>query len=308
MINTKKIPKIIGIYKITSPTNKIYIGQSDHIYRRWGYYKRLASNIQQQVGIYRSLLKHGVENHIFDIVEECELEELNTRERYWQDHYDVLKYGLNCILVKTDEKPLINSEETKLRKSLAAPTRPIKQYSLNGVFIKRWDRIIDVERTLRIANQTITNNCKGIKNSAGGFIWRYDDSDLEVKPVISIKYGTPIIQYDLYGDFIQEWKSISMAGRGLSIDSSRIWSCCLLKQPQTNNSQFRYKNDNYPLKIENINKFEQFSLDDKFIREWYCIEDAIRSVGKGDIKACLYQKQKTAGGFKWKYKNDPAKE
>jgi group I intron endonuclease len=242
MANNIRIPKIIGIYKITSPSNKIYIGQSDHIYRRWGYYKRLASNIQQQVGIYRSLLKHGVHNHIFDIIEVCELDELNIRERYWQDHYDVLKYGLNCILVKTNEKPLINSEETKLRKSLAAPTRPIKQYSLEGLFIQRWDRIIDVERKLGIANQTITMNCQGNKDSAGGFIWRYDNSDLEVKPVKSMKYGIPVNQYDLEGNFIQEWVNIKTASIKLGIDNGSIGNVCKNKQQTAGGFKWKYKN------------------------------------------------------------------
>ena len=31
--------KITGIYKITSPSNKIYIGQSKNIYSRWNAYK-----------------------------------------------------------------------------------------------------------------------------------------------------------------------------------------------------------------------------------------------------------------------------
>lgn len=31
----------IGIYKITSPSNKIYIGQSTNITRRWDEYRKL---------------------------------------------------------------------------------------------------------------------------------------------------------------------------------------------------------------------------------------------------------------------------
>lgn len=59
--------KIIGIYKITSPTNKIYIGQSINIKGRWGSYRNLDCKSQDK--LYKSLKKHGPENHKFEIVQ-----------------------------------------------------------------------------------------------------------------------------------------------------------------------------------------------------------------------------------------------
>ena len=103
---------MIGIYKITSPTNKIYIGQSTNIEYRLVCYKKLKCKAQPR--IYNSFLKHGVKNHVFEIIEECEVELLNERERYWQEHYDVLgKNGLNCEFVSTKEFSKVVSEETK---------------------------------------------------------------------------------------------------------------------------------------------------------------------------------------------------
>lgn len=52
--------KIIGIYKITSPNNRIYIGQSRNIKRRLYRYSRL--ECKEQPILYRSLLKYGIEN------------------------------------------------------------------------------------------------------------------------------------------------------------------------------------------------------------------------------------------------------
>lgn len=110
-----------GIYKITSPSDKIYIGQSRDIYKRWKiYHKNYPSNSAQHK-LVNSFNKYGVENHIFEIVEECEFEQLNIRERYWQDFYDVLNKtkGLNLTLTKTDILPQVMSEETRLRSSKA---------------------------------------------------------------------------------------------------------------------------------------------------------------------------------------------
>lgn len=99
------------IYKITSPTGRVYIGQSTVLERRWKEYKRL--DCKNQVKLYNSFLKYGVETHTFEIIEECEFEQLNIRERYWQDFYNVLEEGLNCILTRTDILPQKMSEETK---------------------------------------------------------------------------------------------------------------------------------------------------------------------------------------------------
>jgi group I intron endonuclease len=63
---------MIGIYKITSPSGRIYIGQSINIKRRFKEYNsRLGKG---QLLLNRSFLKYGVENHIFEIICFCEKE------------------------------------------------------------------------------------------------------------------------------------------------------------------------------------------------------------------------------------------
>lgn len=110
---------MIGIYKITSPSGRIYVGQSIDILTRWSSYIRW-EGARLQPKLKRSFKKYGVDNHKFEIIEECVLDLLNERERYWQDHYDVLgKKGLNCVLTKTDSKSGKMSKETILKKSLA---------------------------------------------------------------------------------------------------------------------------------------------------------------------------------------------
>jgi len=105
--------KQIGIYKITSPSNKVYIGQSVNIKTRFLKYKSL--NCKDQIRLYNSLKKYGFDNHVFEIIEECSIDLLNKRERYWQDFYNVINddVGLNCILTNTKNKKKILSEETK---------------------------------------------------------------------------------------------------------------------------------------------------------------------------------------------------
>lgn len=87
----------IGIYKIINPDNLVYIGQSTCIKNR--LYTYIASNYKSQPKLYNSFFKYGIDNHDFEIIEICDISKLNNRERYWQDHYNVL-YGLNATLTK----------------------------------------------------------------------------------------------------------------------------------------------------------------------------------------------------------------
>ena len=52
--------KMIGIYKITNPNGKVYIGQSVDIEKRLSNYKRLSQSILEQPAIYNSLLKQNM--------------------------------------------------------------------------------------------------------------------------------------------------------------------------------------------------------------------------------------------------------
>lgn len=104
--------KITGIYKIISPTNRIYIGQSIDITYRFKQYKN-TSSYNTQTKLRNSINKYGLKKHRFEVVEECEIEKLNDRERYWQDFYNCLKNGLNCKLTTSSDKSGELSEETK---------------------------------------------------------------------------------------------------------------------------------------------------------------------------------------------------
>jgi group I intron endonuclease len=105
---------MIGIYKIINPNGRIYIGQSTNIEGRWTKYKQLAC--KDQPSLYSSLKKYNPENHIFEIIEECSVENLDNREIYWGLLYNVLSNKhLNNRLGRGFGS--FDSEETKRKKS-----------------------------------------------------------------------------------------------------------------------------------------------------------------------------------------------
>jgi group I intron endonuclease len=106
-----------GIYKITNPKGRVYIGQSKNIHNRFIQYKY--NHFQKQVRLYNSIKKYGYEAHSFEVVCECSESELNNKERYYQELYNVTgKEGLNCELTSSKNQPRKLSEESKKKISL----------------------------------------------------------------------------------------------------------------------------------------------------------------------------------------------
>lgn len=105
---------MIGIYKITNTTNnKVYVGQSVYIQRRINAHKSTAFNgldPSYNHPLYCSIRKYGVDNFLFEIIEECSIEKLNIREKFWIDYYDSmvpngynLAYGSSVVQRVTPE-------------------------------------------------------------------------------------------------------------------------------------------------------------------------------------------------------------
>jgi group I intron endonuclease len=129
---------MIGIYKITSPSGKVYIGQSINIKKRISNYK--STSCKKQSKLYHSIKKHGWENHKFEVIEECVVHLLNERERYWQDYYNVInENGLNCRLQNCTDKSGFLSKETILNisKSRSGITPVFKNPELRMSRIKQ---------------------------------------------------------------------------------------------------------------------------------------------------------------------------
>lgn len=116
---------MIGIYKITNPKNKVYIGQSTNIEERLYRYKIL--HCKNQTLIYRSLIKYGVDKHKFEILHECEPEQLNELEIYYIELFQCFnnKYGLNLRSGGGSGGYMSDETKNKLSKINIGKTIPI---------------------------------------------------------------------------------------------------------------------------------------------------------------------------------------
>ncbi len=82
---------MIGIYKITNKNNgKVYIGQSNNVERRLSEHKQKRT---QTIDNIINVL--GVENFDFEIVEECNQDDLDKKEKEYIEKYDSVSNGYN---------------------------------------------------------------------------------------------------------------------------------------------------------------------------------------------------------------------
>lgn len=97
---------MIGIYKIINKVNnKIYIGQSCDCHRRWmehlrsGQPDKYAIKNQRDLNtpIHLAMQKYGIENFEIKILEICEREKLNEKEKDWIKFYKQQGYSLYNI-------------------------------------------------------------------------------------------------------------------------------------------------------------------------------------------------------------------
>ena len=88
--------KIMGIYKITNLDNGMcYVGQSVDVADRWRQHVKRGVGAEPvtQNKLYPAMKSIGVENFMFELIEECKGNELTPREKYWTDFYQAQTYG-----------------------------------------------------------------------------------------------------------------------------------------------------------------------------------------------------------------------
>lgn len=96
--------KITGIYKITSPSGKVYVGQSVDIYRRWIEH-RAGCNYKSHLQY--SFSKYGYDNHRFEILEQLPHSVTQDDLNQWEQKYiDLFRVqGISLMNAKDGGSP-----------------------------------------------------------------------------------------------------------------------------------------------------------------------------------------------------------
>ena len=298
--------KQIGVYKITSPTNKIYIGQSTDIDKRWYHYNKLRCKGQPQ--LYNSLKFHGAENHTFEILEICNATQLDERElSHKQTHTEQHGWDSVMFTMLNDGKGGNKSTSTKQKMSLASTkqNRKINAYTLDGTFVSTFNSASEAKSILfaDINENTgsILSSCRRDKQkTCRGYIFQFTDDDQilivldELKQNVKIKQQT-ILQYDTQDNFIREYQNSyqvekEFALNGIRINSTDVRACCTGKQKTCKGYKWMYgtsfiKNNTHIVDTNDIElkKQELHILQNTHLNHTQYLINFIKSIYGGEI-------------------------
>lgn len=193
------------VYKHISPSGKVYIGiiKRKPEYR-WNHGKNYR---EDQLLFHRAIKKYGWDNFTHIILYEGLTEkdakniEISLIKQYKalgisynitdggdggrglhgrrKPHTEAAKKKMSKSrkgLMAGSKNPMYGRHETnpaygKFGKNHPA-SKPVGQYTTEGVFVKHWNCLSDVERELKIKVTHITACCNGRQKTAGGYIWK----------------------------------------------------------------------------------------------------------------------------------------
>ena len=209
------------IYLIINHINgKRYVGQTvNPIHYRW------SKHIEEAYGgnksnslLHRAIIKYGASNFGINILEECADTELNEKEKNYIKKYDTyythnkgynMTWGGEGVTKYSDDEIL---------------------YLWNQGY-----RNCEISKLLNASENTISLRIRALFGKDAAQSRRADSAKIAV------------LQYDLYGNFIQEWDSGSEAEKSLGLSAGSVSRCC--NKQRTNSGDFLWKknDDNTPV-------------------------------------------------------------
>lgn len=231
------------------------------------------------------------------------------------------------ILRKRYRSPFYDLTESDRKKQREAINKTLQkqvtQYSLKGRKIKTYKSIVEAEKATGIFATSIGKVASGGGIIAGDFAWAFGKKaklDLvalrkeRYKAYIK-KYGQKVTQYDLSGRKMAKYDSVKEASEASGVHINAINR--MLKGEYKSTKGFYWKKgygkdqidlSNYKWGRESMastqsKKVKQYSLDGKYLLTFSSIKAAAKEIKVHLSTLCgaLNGRQKTAGGYIWKY-------
>lgn len=314
--------------------NKIYIGQSIDISRRWKDHKKcLRKNIHRNIHLQSAWNKYGESKFIHKAIEYCKVNELNEREIYWIIYFNSnnQNYGYNLDFGGGSLKSVSDETRRKLSESSSGANNHAARKVVCIETGEIFDTIKDAESKYNIPKGVIGHCCRGERIWSNGYHWAYYEdyisyskNDLKriskrkphrnFKKVINLNTGIIYL-------------SMAQAERDTGISQYKISSCCRGQSKscgETNNGEkiiFKYY-DEY-LKMSQLD-IDSYKLNMKSpFRKVICLNtgkifnkiceasDWCNLKSSSPIINCCKKRNLTAGkhpitgeSLKWEYYNE----
>lgn len=275
------------IYKITNSINdKVYIGKTTKtIEKRWrDHIYQSKRERQYNSALYNAMSKYGVDMFRIDPIEECSNDLLDDREKYWIAQYNSNVTGYN-LTSGGDGHSMITNEEVQKTLEL-------------------WNDGLTQQQICEVLNRC----CKTIKHIMyDNGITRQEVRKRQNEVTLSAR-SKPIYAYDLDGNFLREYSSLTEAAKDLNVCSACIGHAADENFRTIKDTIFRrYKTDKIydyvPPKKPMRKRIYQYALTGEFLKSFRSISDARKEVGLKSLSGIRnsFTSQKTqSGGYQWR--------
>lgn len=262
--------KTYSIYRIVSPSNRVYIGQTNNLKRRLNDYKKL-KNCEGQKLLYKSFLKYGIKNHkievLFDNV--FNVDNIDEKEIELIRIYKDLGISLN---IRDGGNKIVNHLE-----------KPVAQFDIEGNFLQKFKSMSYAAYCLNGSPSNISLAITSSKGYSLGYLWLfYDDYERGIKPVWKnkgkSKFRIPVNKFDLSGNFICTYPNIVEAAKDSNVSDTEIHTN--LNNITGRAGDFIFSRENFvsPYKNKKIKKFYQFDKKGNLIQEWESVKSCIETL------------------------------
>lgn len=209
------------IYKIENLINgKVYIGQTTWLKKRLNAHKNLLKKGEHpNTYLQRSWDKYGEDCFIIEVLEECDVDMLNAREKYWISFYDCYSNrdnGYNQTTGGDGTRGLIVSKETKCKMSTNHWDCSGENNPMYGKDVKDYMTQKQIEQwkeKISIAN-------KGKNNAFYGKVHTEETKQL-LSEKAKLRYATGNVKRSqrVYTDEDKERMKLAMIGRFVGKDN-----------------------------------------------------------------------------------------
>lgn len=269
-----------GIYRIINIlNNKMYIGSSKDLNeRRINHFSELRNNKHHSIHLQRAYNKlKDKTNLIFEILEECDSENLMEKENYYLNLYckskdyinnlnkDFLKLSYNILPFAQKGFTGKHRKETIDKLKMCSPLRKdILIYNSNGEFIEKLSSSQEVQKKYNISKNSILLLCKlkryickksnilvgfandndfikFIKNSSKPIVFKSHNKGKKLSKEEKIKMGIPIKVQNLKTNEIFKFNSQKEACEYFNLQPCTINRCLKNKKVYRKYLLFNYK-------------------------------------------------------------------
>lgn len=279
------------IYKVTNTVNgKVYIGQTSRdVHTRWceHLHDTASKKDLSRFVFHRAIHKYGADSFRVETIEECDVADLDERERYWIKYYNSYEKGYNSDFGGRSNKG-----------------HPVYQYARDGTFLRGFDTLGQACNS--VGAKVIILDSKHPNATNFGYYWRrykVDKLDVAYSPK-----KRQVHQYSIDGEYISTYQSLSEAARTVNGRKTGTFIGAVCRGERDTAYGYRWSFE----KVDTLPPFTPFKKDRKVVRisrdgKHTKVYDSIKQASEDnhipgpDIIDVCKGRGFTSCGYYWKY-------